>query len=80
MKKIAEYWRYTCDWRKQEDELNKFSKFKTTIEGIDIHFLRVTPKSGRQGKTIFPHAVFITIMYQVVIYKNDNTTQQWLFN
>ena len=42
MKKIAEYWINTFDWRKQEDELNKFPNFKTAIEGIDIHFLRVT--------------------------------------
>ena len=53
MRKIVKYWRNTYDWRKQEDELNKFPQFKTKIEGIDIHFLRVKPKSGRTGDEIY---------------------------
>ena len=50
IKTIVEYWLTQYDWRKQEAEINGFPQYKTTIEGIDVHFLRVKPKSGRKGK------------------------------
>ena len=56
MKKIVEYWKNNFDWRKQEAELNKFPQFKTKIEGIEVHFLRVKPKSGIKGKHLLPVA------------------------
>ena len=52
MRKSVDYWRNTYDWTKQEAELNKFPQFQTKIEGIDIHFLRIQPKSGRKGNEI----------------------------
>jgi len=41
LKEIAEYWRTGYDWRKQEDALNEFPQFTTTIDGQAIHFLHV---------------------------------------
>ena len=39
MKELVEYWRDRFDWRAQERRLNAFEQFKTTIDGIDIHFI-----------------------------------------
>lgn len=50
MKIIVEHWKNDFDWRKQEAILNSFPQFKTTIEGLEVHFLRVKPPSGRKGK------------------------------
>ena len=36
---LVDYWRDEFDWREQERRLNQFEQFKTTIDGIDIHFV-----------------------------------------
>ncbi len=41
MKELAEYWCTSYDWRKQEDRLNEFPQFTTTIDGANVHFLHV---------------------------------------
>jgi len=39
LEELLAYWEDGFDWRKQEAELNKFDQFKTSIDGLDIHFL-----------------------------------------
>ena len=39
LKELVEYWRDQYDWRNHECEMNTFSHYKTTIEGIPIHFI-----------------------------------------
>ena len=39
MKEIADYWVNKFDWKKYEDQINKFSNFTTNISDIDIHFI-----------------------------------------
>ncbi|WP_394831199.1 epoxide hydrolase [Pendulispora rubella] len=47
LKRIAEYWLRTYDWRTWEAKLNAFPQFVTTIDGQDIHFLHVrSPEPG----------------------------------
>ncbi|MBD0382195.1 epoxide hydrolase [Paenibacillus sp. WST5] len=41
VREIAEYWRTSYDWRKQEARLNELPQFTTTIDGAHIHFLHV---------------------------------------
>ncbi|MEW9701238.1 epoxide hydrolase family protein [Paenibacillus sp. SI8] len=41
IKELAEYWRTSYDWRKQEERLNEFPQFTTTIDGANIHFLHI---------------------------------------
>ncbi|GFY53629.1 epoxide hydrolase 1 [Trichonephila inaurata madagascariensis] len=54
LKSVIEYWGKEYNWRKQEEQLNKFSHFKTRIEGIDVHFVHVKPNipEGRQLKRL----------------------------
>ena len=42
LRELAEYWRTSFDWRKQEAALNAFPQFTTTIDGQPIHFLHVS--------------------------------------
>ena len=56
MKKVVQYWKADYNWRNEEEKLNQYSQFKTSIEGIDVHFLRVRPQSsvkGNDGSTFF---------------------------
>jgi pimeloyl-ACP methyl ester carboxylesterase len=39
LQSLVAYWRDTYDWRAQERRLNRFTQFKTTIDGLDIHFI-----------------------------------------
>ena len=36
---LVEYWRTEYDWRAQEAALNRFAHFRTTIDGMGIHFI-----------------------------------------
>src|ERR671916_316692 len=47
LKELAQYWADGFDWRKQEEKLNEFPHFTTTIDGQTIHFLHVrSPEPG----------------------------------
>ena len=39
LKELVDYWRTEYDWRAQERELNRFDQFKTSIDGVPIHFI-----------------------------------------
>ena len=51
---LVAYWHDHFDWRKQESELNRFSHFQCTIDGIDIHFIH------EQGKGRNPLPIILT--------------------
>jgi pimeloyl-ACP methyl ester carboxylesterase len=36
---VVEYWRTGYDWRSFENRLNRLGQFRTTIDGLGIHFL-----------------------------------------
>jgi pimeloyl-ACP methyl ester carboxylesterase len=40
-RELAQYWRHGFDWGKQQERLNGFPQFMTTIEGQTIHFVHV---------------------------------------
>lgn len=55
LKTVGEYWMTKYDWRKHEKALNAFPQFKTSIDGLEVHFLRVGPDSKKaKGKKILP--------------------------
>jgi len=44
LKSLVAYWQDRFDWRAQERKLNEFDQFKTTIDGIEIHFIHQKSK------------------------------------
>jgi epoxide hydrolase len=44
LKSLVAYWRDRFDWRAQERKLNEFDQYKTTIDGIEIHFIHQKSK------------------------------------
>ena len=40
MKELCAYWLDEYDWRRHEAALNRFSHFRTPVDGIDMHFIR----------------------------------------
>lgn len=51
--KLLAYWSSQYNWRTQEAALNKLDHFKTQVEGLDVHFIRVKP-TGQNVKTVHP--------------------------
>jgi hypothetical protein len=45
MQAIARYWEIEYDWRKCEARLNSVPHFITEIDGLDIHFIHVRPRT-----------------------------------
>ena len=39
LKELCDYWQNTFDWKKQEEYLNSFAHFKTTVDDIGLHYI-----------------------------------------
>jgi pimeloyl-ACP methyl ester carboxylesterase len=39
MKEISNYWVTKFNWKKHEEKINKFSNFKTDVDGLNIHYI-----------------------------------------
>lgn len=55
LKELVDYWQRGFDWRRQEREINRFSHFKTVIEGIPIHFIHQPGKGPKPMPLILSH-------------------------
>ncbi|XP_060100495.1 epoxide hydrolase 1-like [Heteronotia binoei] len=49
LQRVISYWRNQFDWQKQVKILNQYPHYKTTIEGIEIHFIHVKPSRNLRG-------------------------------
>ncbi|CAL1293184.1 unnamed protein product [Larinioides sclopetarius] len=54
LKKLTDYWKTKFDWRKNEQELNKYPQFKTKIGDIDLHFLHFKSRQRDSKMKIIP--------------------------
>jgi pimeloyl-ACP methyl ester carboxylesterase len=52
---LIEYWADGYDWRAHEASINKFANFKTTIDGIPIHFIYEKGKGPNPTPLILSH-------------------------
>ena len=52
---LVDYWRTGYDWRKCESELAKWPQFKTTIDGLGIHFIHVRSRHKNALPIILTH-------------------------
>lgn len=55
MKELCAYWETQFDWRAAEREMNTFSHFRTTVEGIPIHFIHERGKGPNPKPLILSH-------------------------
>ncbi|XP_053568690.1 epoxide hydrolase 1 [Bombina bombina] len=54
LRKVISYWRNKFDWNKQVKILNTYPHYKTTIEGLDVHFVHVKPTNLAPGQKSLP--------------------------
>lgn len=55
VKQMAEYWRTSYDWRKQEARLNELPQYTTTIDGTNVHFIHVRSPEPNALPLILTH-------------------------
>ncbi|XP_066268895.1 epoxide hydrolase 1-like [Branchiostoma lanceolatum] len=88
MKELVSYWKDGFNWRKQQALLNSFDHYKTTIDGLELHFIHVKPKlkPGQKAKPLllahgWPGSFFE--FYKVIPYLTDplqhNGTEEDIF-
>ncbi|CAH2256365.1 epoxide hydrolase 1-like [Pelobates cultripes] len=54
LRKVVSYWRNQFDWQKQVKILNRYPHYKTTIEGLEVHFIHVKPPHLGPGQKARP--------------------------
>jgi pimeloyl-ACP methyl ester carboxylesterase len=55
LKELVAYWRTTFNWRQQERSLNQLPQFKTTIDGVEIHFVHQRSRRPDAMPLVFIH-------------------------
>ncbi len=55
MREFCHYWTREFDWRSQEASINRFSHFKTSIDGTDIHFIHEKGSGPNPKPLIISH-------------------------
>ncbi|KAM8946653.1 epoxide hydrolase 1-like [Pelodytes ibericus] len=54
LKKVVSYWRNDFDWNKQVARINRYPHYKTTIEGLEVHYIHVKPPKLQPGQKARP--------------------------
>jgi pimeloyl-ACP methyl ester carboxylesterase len=62
VQELIAYWRTQYDWRRCEAELNGWPQFKTTIDGLGIHFIHVRSRHPDALPIILTHGWPSTVM------------------
>ena len=55
LRSLCEYWSRGYDWREREAGLNRFPQFRTTIEGLGIHFIHVRSRNPDALPLVITH-------------------------
>jgi epoxide hydrolase len=74
-KEVATYWLEKYDWRAREERLNRFPQFKTTVDGVGIHFIHVRSPHADAMPLVMTHGWPGSIVeFQKVIEPLTNPT------
>lgn len=52
---LVDYWRTAYDWRLCEAKLNRFSQCRTSIDGLDLHFLHLRSRHANALPLLITH-------------------------
>jgi microsomal epoxide hydrolase len=55
LRELCAYWRDTFDWRAAEERLNRFDQYRTTIDGMGIHFIHVRSREPGAMPVVLCH-------------------------
>jgi len=55
VREVCEYWAEKYDWRAREERLNAFPQFRTTLDGLGIHFVHVRSPHAEALPLVMTH-------------------------
>jgi pimeloyl-ACP methyl ester carboxylesterase len=55
LQELVAYWRDEYDWRAHESEMNKWVHYRTQVDGVPVHYLRVTGRGPAPAPLILSH-------------------------
>jgi pimeloyl-ACP methyl ester carboxylesterase len=55
LKSLVAYWQHEYDWRKQEATLNRYTQFRTDLDGLSFHFIHERGKGPKPLPIILTH-------------------------
>jgi pimeloyl-ACP methyl ester carboxylesterase len=55
MKALVDYWQKQYDWRRFETQVNRLPQYRTTIDGLGIHFIHVRSKHPNAAPLLLTH-------------------------
>jgi pimeloyl-ACP methyl ester carboxylesterase len=55
LQNLCRYWQQTYDWKKQQQYLNSFEHFKTTVDGVGLHFIHHKGEGERSIPLLLIH-------------------------
>jgi pimeloyl-ACP methyl ester carboxylesterase len=55
LRQLVEYWRNTYDWREHEAQLNRFTHYKTEIDGLNLHFIHERGRGPNPKPLLLSH-------------------------
>ena len=55
LQEVCAYWAEKYDWRAREARLNAFAQFRTTLDGVGIHFIHVRSPEQRALPLVMTH-------------------------
>lgn len=55
LEELCKYWENSFDWKKQEEYLNSFPHFKTTIDGVGLHYIHQKGESKNSIPLLLTH-------------------------
>jgi pimeloyl-ACP methyl ester carboxylesterase len=67
MQELLRYWGTDYDWRRAEAQLNAWPQFKTTIDGVDVHFFHVRSRHENALPLIVSHGWPGSVFEQIKI-------------
>jgi pimeloyl-ACP methyl ester carboxylesterase len=67
LQELVRYWGTDYDWRKAEAKLNALPQFVTTIDGVDIHFIRVRSRHPNALPLLISHGWPGSVFEQIKI-------------
>ena len=54
-RELRDYWLGSYDWRSREEHYNQFPQFRTTIDGLDIHFIHRRSNQANAAPLLITH-------------------------
>jgi pimeloyl-ACP methyl ester carboxylesterase len=55
LEELCRYWQKDFDWRAEEAALNRFAQFRTSIEGLGLHFIHVRSREPNALPLVISH-------------------------